>query len=1101
MSEIIAALLIIAPGMVVANYTIPRNGSLAAFLCESIVWSLLLDSATSWVPGGDRVPLWLWTASLIVIGLAGLVAGVIRFLNRSSRLKSAGSLWLLLPAVTTFAVYAVIVIVRPNIDWDALTYYLPVSVQYVASGHTTSTLYPFVSTVPGTPNTQPPILPQLYASAIMLAEWLHSTADQSIRLISMVFVVGIYLSTVRLARRYLSENLARFAGLVAILLPTITAAVVAYPLYLDLGFAFLGTYFISALAEEGTTSERFLRLGAIGAAVALFKVDGFALIGLAAISFALVRLPRTIALLAAAASSLAMVTLAIKLGFMSNGYPWQLWIPIGLCAAILLLISGTSPAKLRISRLGIASLLLGFAPAIIRIVDMTQTVGSAAGYYIPAWVKHVPAAWHSSVQTLARTNVYAASSQPGVPGHFAPALVLWWGFSPLVGLLALSACVIAIRRKAILCELAGIVAGFDLAFLTVFRLDDLRHLLPLAPLIAILAVWAIRAIVRSRNALFFATSVVIASLIPFAWTAQEGIFGVASPLLTKNHWDQWHALSSASLVNSFAWGALLCAVLVGIARTAQSIESLSVVSVRALRTAFFKEPFFTHLLLSALLTAFTLFVFGALDAAIVFFMALLAPLVLWSLIAFLPLRPVATVTASILICGLLFVPLWSTAASPGLAQESSMVKNDWYGGYNRLLYSALASPHISRLLTYKSFGITWASLGRLQRIDLIDATDLAHYSAELRSKTTAGLIRGLGVQASILPSASSPERPTFERLTRNIRGPQLDFLQNPLLGSVESSANWDLTVFYPGTTSQIDSHFYVQQQAHKMLSLSDRNAFLPPGLRAKLFEITPLPVVWSGQMLRLDLSWGPADEPLGSTLYHASIDLRSNKGSLVIPVAALLAALPHGMVGRPVRIFEIRLHREGISGTLDFRSEGLTLTSNVNGATLTGYPFLLHPRWGVLRSINLIGRGGPKGDVQSMRLFPGKSVGNVDSPSQLELSLQPTMVCPNPNRVSAHASLLRASSQGKAQGYSTIEGSRPNGGAIKLMLPQTFTYRLTSITLTSNSKDCNVSEVIRPESFGLYLIDGKEALSTVPALPFHELSALKTLVRFSASNR
>ncbi len=1077
MPAIIAALIVILPGMIIANSVRPRGSGLISFLCESIVWSLLIDSAISWIPGGDAVPLWAWTAFLLLLACVGAVIGA----RRISSYRTAGNLWLFVPAAVVVAIYALVLLVRPNIDWDALTYYLPVSVQYAMSGHATATLYPYVSTVPDSPNIGPPILPQIYSSAIILAQWFHATADASIRLIALIFVFGIYASTLKLAKRYLPENTARFAALITLLLPAISSAVVAYPLYLDLGVTFLGTYFIGTLLEPDKRILHFVSIGAIAAAVALFKIDGFAFLGLALLSIMFVRLPARIAHFGSAILAISMVGVAFKLGFISGAYSPGLWTAVIFCAIIFVAISGRAPAPLRFSFGPILGLLLGFIPAIIQAVKMTRGIGSIAGYYVPAWVRNVPQSWHTALSKLSSSHLYTASLQPGNPAHFGVGLVLWWGFSPLVGVLAFGACVAAIVRRSQISEIVAIVASFDLAFLTIFRLDDLRHLLPVAPLMVILAIWGLRTIAKSRATTWMVTSVCLISITPFAWAAQEGVFGPPAQPLLNIKWDQWNALSTTGLMNAALLVILLLCCIYAIIRNRPRIEYFIPIMLGWIGQHR-SELFYSCLGTGALLSSLILLFFGP-QAAAMTFLATLLPALIWALPAHGKLQISAAITTTAFIAGAFFVPLWSVAGATGLSQQADAVRSSWYGGYNSLLVQAIQNPSVHRLLTYKSYGVTWSSMGRLQRIDLIDATDLAYYAKALASGSAPKLIRSLQIQASILPTAGSAEEPTFERVVQAIDGPEIALLANPLLGTQESTPEWTLSTFYSGTSALTKSSLSSLTPQGSSFIISDRSSFLPPAPQlTKGLQLFPLPSDWKGKPVQVRITWGLGDEPIGSPIQRSEFLVGTARTRLAIPITRLLALFGEAAKLHPIRIFEIRLQESAIKSTLDFRSQGLTLAFSDHNAKISGDAFLLHPRWSVVKSVSVSGHSGS----QYLRLYPAPVSGSVDDPDSLSVSMQSSAICKDPQDASIRFRFVRyAHAAGSAHDF-TIS-LKPNNNVAILPLSPLQPAVLESIEIESDHADCNIRETLAPEHLANKRSGGRTKLSVGPPLPIDDL--------------
>lgn len=1050
MSTWIALLFVIFPGALVANWTTPRTGDGKSFLCESIVWSLLLGSVYAWVPGGFAIPLSLWTGLLLILTVAGLVIAIRRTFAAHGAHFRANVSWDTVPVVALFLVYAFILLGRAVIDWDAITYYFTVALEFVFSGHATATLFPFVSTVPGAPNLQPPVMPAVYANAFELARWFQEAPENAVRLTPIAFLIGGYFATRRLAEHYLHKNGARLAALLWLALPATIHGVSFFPLYLDLGITFLCTLFISELVRDNDDSwHHYFRLGVIASTVALFKVNGFALLVLATIAMAIVRANVKIGRVS------AIIVLALILGFtaavglLSPRYPLELVIGVMACSAVFYAAAAASNARTSFTLTALLACAAGFAPGILRAIQLTITVGSPAGYYIPALVHNTPTAWKQAVALLSHADIYASFLEPGLPGNYAPGLLLWWGFSPVIGLLAGTACVLAIRRKQQISELAAIAALFDLAYLTVFQYGGMRDLLPVVPLISILAAYTICAFGTStadRRLLMLFT---LLSIVPFAWNGQEFIFGDALAVAKVLGWNAWQAFSTRSLLTETLFGGIILA-------------SAWLVSSYALR--FPVVPSLIKRLQRSLHAQVTLVQ---------------------------PAR--ASWLIAGIICLLFFIPLWLLALRPGIAKQRDILMNSEDFGYLPVLVRALADHDVRRLLTYKAYGTTWFSGGRVGRIDIADGTDLAYYSREFAKTSPSEIIGGMDVQGSILPAPQTTEHTVLERVLSTFHYDDVSSLDDPLIGHASGNANWRYTKFYHGTTQAIsasdDPMLYAETVDGEHESISDSDRIIQGEASAgKTLVVEGLPSEWNGHYATVSTLAIPADDDPFAEELHSNIKQEVRNGILRISFDRWVNGLVSTQsVGKrsDLRMLEIRISVNPASGVLDFRSGGFDIASRPKSWTISGLPFVLHPEWNVVKEISIV----EDGQREPVQLFPLRTKGFSQAAARvLRIQFRPSPVCRQPNNTRVALSYFYTS-QGQRHAEQAIATARRRSVDFDIPLLSGIKNGIVvqGISISGTDSKCRVQERIASRSLGLGLVSGNAVSGSYSVEPLHEV--------------
>ncbi len=1000
--SILIALFAICPGMIPASFIAKKSG-FRRFICDSIVWSLLMLSAVTWIPFASRIPFGAWSLAFVVLSVVGLAFGITRARKRLL-LGCDANWWLLGPTLFALGTYALIGLVRPNIDWDGITYYLSLGLQYALSGHASSSIYPFISTYPHAVNTMPPLVPSLYGAAISTALQFHWIPDSVIRLIPLVFVFGTYLSVWLIAQRFLPPIWAQLVAVIWLLAPSTIFGVCAFPLYLDLSFTFFCAYFLATMLAEDTTRTDLLRLGLGASALILDKVDGLVFIAIALGTLWLRTLPTWLARIFALLAIIAVTGLSVKVHFITHSYPASLWLALALVTGIYLLSIRRNWTRVTIPIGGILLFVLGLLPGVARAIELTYAAGSPAAYYIPSWAKNVPGGWLGAVHAIASASVYSGSGKPGVPENYAGALVLWWGFGPAIGLTCfLTALALLGRKKEVpdaLYSLIGIIAAFDVAFLTIFELVDLRDILPIVPGITAIAIVGLHRFLGLKDRPSpWVLALIIAVDLPFAWIGQQGFFGDAFRLNQVFDWTAWYSLSTKALASEVA---LLL------------IIGTLWISVRYLARR------------------------GRLPA--------LGSWVSWSAIA---LSVVLT-----------FLPVVVTAGSPGFAAQSAQIFENEAFGYYPILSQVLRDPSIHRVLAYKSYGIPWFSLGRVQRIDLTDATDVAFYRKGLAEPEPTRRIAALEVQAAIVPSANSPEFLTFQRLLSALGLDNVDDMLDPLLGHIVDNGHWAAVTYHQFTAPGEQARVEVVTKSGRSQLASDRESVFP----LHRWPLSALRIVMSkaampAQRLRVRIVAEQENVPLESPARRFTVTGTAQGPVVLLPVSRIFrAAYQAGLQVWPgIRIFSMTMRQNGIP--LTFSSVGFRITPIGEDrplATFGGLPFVLHPEDSIVSNISLL-RSQP---VPGTEIYPyAPTAIDATSIAGLGLHIHSNAVCGDTNSVLATLGFRKTLATGQVlarQITLAVRAGRLEISRAQLRREGLTGYLLTSLELRSSTPACNI---------------------------------------------
>jgi len=726
---------------------------------DAILWSVLLDTAIFWMPPLQRIPLNTWFWLMVAMSCVGLISLATRLKLVQKSPPKPGRLAQAALGVTTFllfAFYIVIAIVRPNVEWDAVNYYLFVAVGFAKVNHVAYILPASLTLASNAPMSLPPIVPVLYALAISLASVLHVTADQTVRFLPLVFMLGTWAATRRLAATMLSPFYANVAALLFLTLPALTWYMTENPLYLDLAVACFLSIGLADFVTGDQTFSNGLRVGAACMLLLLTKVTGLPILCLAVFGILLFHIGGIRAKALFVALLALLLTAGSKLGFVSM--PLSFWNINALTMAFMVVLYAI-PRRgepWRFSREFISAVVICLIPAVIAIVKTSQLVGSPVAFYLPDWTHIRSPNWEWAWKTIRDLHVFDTSEPPGLQLNAGLGLLLWWGFAPLTNILCIVGIVVALQRQLPLRLAVALLALYVLAWLTIFHSNEFhnafqfREFTEFLFIEPIFAAYVLYLIFREDKAwASVCVSLVLLLTAPFAWVGQETFFKTPDNVLARFGLTQWLGLSSATLANILVF-----------------------------------------LILAGVLVAF----------------------IRWSASQRRPLTPrekkvqiiISGVVAACAVV-LIFEPVVATGISPGFSAQYATVRDNEIYGYLPALDRAIGTNRGSSVLTFVGYGVTWFSLGRYRWVDLTDALALGLLKPVLEDSSAVRLIGSLtrlGIATAILPVPGTPFGDAYPRLRDDHRLRGLSLFEDPLIVRTEKLNWWYLDSLYDTTDAE-----------------------------------------------------------------------------------------------------------------------------------------------------------------------------------------------------------------------------------------------------------------------------------------------------------
>lgn len=782
-AAIVAACFLILPGYTIAAFT-KRAGSPRLNLVDAIVWSMFLCSAVFWFWPLHAFGLDTWFFLCLGLSIVGAVfaarSGVLLLLRLKIAWPKAERLPLIVAITAAGSFVLVNLIVHPAIDWDAVNYYLFVAIGFTNANHVGMTLPNSIIITPNTPNGITPLMPTLYALAIEAAAFFKTSADAAVHLIPFVFFVGTVAATRQLAARFMTSVAADAAALFIAIMPGMINYYFGNPLYVDGATVFVLTALANELYRLHGDSLQGPRIGALLTLLILSKANGFVLIGFVAVAVLAGWLGRIGGRVLTGAFAIALIALAALLHEYQAVSSIGLWIAIPLVAAACVVYVTPMHIRLKAERRDLLWAALFTVPGAFYVYALSKAAGSPAGFFAPSLIHVSTPNYHWALHALSLGALYSAAAQPGLPANYAAGLLLWWGFSPFINVLAIIGAIIAFRQLPRVRPIVLLVLFFYLGWLTIFNLTSFRHLLPVLPFLAVLAAFGLSRLLRERaQSIEWAALAVCLLSLPFAWTAQVGMYLPPMAWLYALSLDPYHALSGQALL----WTALFLVCACGGLFMAYRVRALAARAQTWLESAAFVcfAAGAAFALYTDTIAAIVLCVSGLVLAGI-------AAARRFQLFDARGIRYVAVIAALLAIAAI-FEPLIAAAISPGFAaQSASITANEDYG-YVPALQNAMAlTSGTGSILTYQGYGVTWFSAGRYRRVDLTDAFDLGELRGELQDTSVRPFIdklEALGVRSAILPAPDS-RRPykSYRRMMERADLPALHALDDPMLAPI-----------------------------------------------------------------------------------------------------------------------------------------------------------------------------------------------------------------------------------------------------------------------------------------------------------------------------
>lgn len=765
------------------------------------MYASILDSALFWLAPLQRVPLTYYTAFLAVLALAS-IAAVYAARRRIEIGIAMATIWdvaLACGCALAIVAYAVIELRRAVIDWDAITYYLFSAIGMVTNGYASNFQPATVTIAAHAPMAAPPVLPTMYAEAIAAAQWLHGTPDSGVRLIPLLFLIGVAATIGRLSRRFMPGVPPLAAVLLFLTMPIVLNYMVAQALSLDMlnAFAF-AMLALEVVAFDGKPGSA-LRVGLCATLVVMSKVTGPLLLVFLGLGAAAWYLPERAARIIAV---VFCVGLLASTGFVNPPAVQGIWFFPACILLIVTVVSAVVRKPVAAPRAGnIALGLAALLPAIVYMIFLTKAVGSPATFYLNTPNVASPNyAW--AFQAIKSANIFAVAA-PGLPQNYGLALFIWWGAPPLIAVIAGIGAFVAIRRRDEMLVLLVPVGLFYLAFLTLFGEGDLRRLLPTAPFVALFAVYALYALPRLQRYAVPLLLGAIALSFPFCYTAQETIFRVPLDMILATAIDQWNGASNLAMRNTILYLAFFALLSIGVAAANLEPEpgeaenrgtDAPLHAGRRFRTALAPAVALAGKVRRTARTRDGAYAMGA--------------------VAALPVM---------LIC---FEPVIATANTPGFEPWAAQVYENQYYGYLPALQRVTDNQRSGSVLGFHTFGIPWYTSGRLRRVELVDSFDLGLLRPALHSIGAERLLDAFAtydIRSAIIPSPGGSLRPVYDRLVDRAHLSALSLLDDPIIASRERGPEWSTYLVYPRSSGPAPRGLRLGAMSRgKFVDVSDR---------------------------------------------------------------------------------------------------------------------------------------------------------------------------------------------------------------------------------------------------------------------------------------
>lgn len=684
-----------------------KRSEWVSFVGQSFAIGALSMSLIACLP--PVVPLDLWLYAFLLLAFVSAAATFYLLLSRRFFIYATTRLFYVAAAAACL-LPLLIVVLGPNVGWDAVNYYFLTAVDYSVRNRVDLFYGQAVTLSTHAPIPLFPLVIVQYATAVDLASLLHTTADASVRLLPFGFLIGTLSGLLRIARSLVPRALLFLVPLVLVCTPIMIDYWYEYVYYVDLPtamFAFLALAEVLVIRKTRAPMA-WVRLGLWCSGLLLTKVTGPAILLMVAVPLIIaVTRKRAVWYATALVAAALFVAGGLVVGGMSlTSQPWR-WVGAAFALVMLLaIVPSLGGAAIRSWSWGnFAGLLLALMPGCAFLVRHSLAQGSPFGYYASSLLQNRSATLRWALTILRKNAPDAWLSQPGNPDNFPLAPILGWSFAPPMSFLS-TAALVRFRFSFPLTVVGAFVLLYYLAFDTVFQLVDLRELMVIAPLVAVLAItFLARVLPRGATiAVFFAASVLS---LPFAWVPQQGENRAVDDLVHALGLFGWTGSSNQTLEFDLWYASAVLIV-------------LAVVAAACRRRTF---------------TA---------------------------------IRPAVAASAviGIVLCTS-FAPFLSNIADAHHQRTTTQVET-YHQGYIPVLERLLQTPGHFVVLTYYGYGFEWFSVGRIRRIELTGATDLASIAPYLRrgEKALRRHLEAENVRYVVVPVPGSPYYPEYRKLLR-----------------------------------------------------------------------------------------------------------------------------------------------------------------------------------------------------------------------------------------------------------------------------------------------------------------------------------------------
>lgn len=955
-----------------------RHRGLGIDLQMVALFGLLIASLPIWFPPAQEVSIRYWSVGLLCLTGAtalGLLLATFQFLKKNSAYLRAHQarlrvkLVFLLPWIILACGYISVLLTRPILEWDAVTYYLPTAQNYVVMDHFSHSFSHLFSIGAQAPAESPPLVPWLYALAIEVGQIFHQPADQAVRLMPFLFLLIFWLATHRLASALLSRKYAKYASLLIASLPLLILNVVVQPFYLDIPITACFTAVVATSMRE-QQSIKPLAIGAWAFLAVLAKITGLPLIMVLTFCYFLYKIGGTTARILMLTSVVAVVLVAVKFRLLLN-FQWPIqWLVLIFFTLVLWHCLPKTQRELTISARTSFLALLAFSPAILYLINGVRASGGLSQFYLlPASHSAYPN-WdwaHSIIEQSQLLDTYVPAE---VRSHIGIGLLLWWGFNPVVMLFAFMGGLLAMRKRSNLRLLVALGSMLIIVWLTVFHSRDYRHILTILPFEAILALYAVKNIfVGFRPTANFVVASFFLLSMPLAWIAQQNYY--AAPI-GNSAFNQDLAWEKMTLFFSLLLSGVLSLLLI-----------LLRVKKRP-KTAVQRDGYMNNIWFALLGTTIAIFAVWLCQRGF------LGPLSLMMALTAVTGAAAAetifkrsgrrTAWTLCLVCITLifsFEPVIATGGSGKFLRNREAISNRHFIGYLGALRK-VQEKGASGILGFLTYGVSWFSEARVRPIDLLNPLDLATLRNTMSSGDVTELVstmKSLGVMHAIFPAIGTNfyYRGFYDFL--NVAGlKSVQGLHDPLFSTAEFSGGWNVLTIEPNSGPAIRCSTALQIAGFKSAprSLEHSNG-LTLKIARPFIQIVLQKCKQSVRNATMTILYNTVNNETTGLWqkYSTNEEFRSNSAQHTLSVlVARLGSRSHSANTLIKSIGLTVTNKLGEVSYINWRSPHFTVTSDVssNDSNVGGDVFVSRPEHALISYVSLQNKNGS--GLNELTLYP-----------------------------------------------------------------------------------------------------------------------------------